>query len=60
MAWPAIIRAIDTKNAVTATSYEIPYKTLYKIRDRIIKEVPGINRVLLDFSNKPIATIEWE
>ena len=60
MGWPVIIRAIDTKDAVTAKSHEIPYKTLYKIRDRIIKEVKGVNRVLLDFSDKPIATIEWE
>lgn len=60
MGWAAIIRAINTKDAVTAKSYEIPYKTLYKIRDRIIKEVPGINRVLWDYSDKPISTIEWE
>ena len=60
MGWPCVIRAIDTKDAVTATYHEIPYKTLYKIRDRIIKEVKGINRVLLDFSNKPVSTIEWE
>ena len=60
MGWAAIIRAVNTKDAVTAKSYEIPYKTLYKIRDRIIKEVPGINRVLWDYSNKPTSTIEWE
>ncbi len=60
MGWAAIIRAINTKDAVTAKSYEIPYKTLYKIRDRIVKEVPGINRVLWDFSDKPVSTIEWE
>ena len=60
MGWPAIIRAVNTKDAVKATSFEIPYKTLYKIRDRIIKEVPGVNRVLWDYSNKPTSTIEWE
>ena len=60
MGWAAVIRAVNTKDAVTAKSYEIPYKTLYKIRDRIIAEVPGINRVLWDFSDKPVATIEWE
>ena len=60
MGWAAVIRAINTKDAVTAKSYEIPYKTLYKIRDRIIKEVPGINRVLWDMSDKPVSTIEWE
>ena len=60
MGWACIVRAIDTRDAVTATYHEIPYKTLYKIRDRIIKEVKGINRVLLDYSNKPVSTIEWE
>lgn len=60
MGWPAVIRAVNTKDAVTAKSYEIPYKTLYKIRDRIVKEVPGINRVLWDYSDKPVSTIEWE
>ena len=60
MGWAAVIRAVDTKDAVTAKSYEIPYKTLYKIRDRIVNEVPGINRVLWDMSNKPVSTIEWE
>ena len=60
MGWSAIIRAVNTKDAVTAKSYEIPYKTLYTIRDRIIKEVLGINRVLWDYSNKPNSTIEWE
>ena len=60
MGWPAVIRAVNTKDAVKAKSYEIPYKTLYKIRDRIINEVPGINRVLWDYSDKPVSTIEWE
>ena len=60
MGWPAIIRAVNTKDAVTAKSFEIPYKTLYKIRDRIVTEVPGINRVLWDYSDKPVSTIEWE
>ena len=60
MGWAAVIRAVDTKDAVTAKSTEIPYKTLYKIRDRIVKEVPGINRVLWDMSDKPVSTIEWE
>lgn len=60
MGWPAIIRAVNTKDAVTAKSFEIPYKTLYKIRDRIVTEVPGVNRVLWDYSDKPVSTIEWE
>ena len=58
--WPVIIRAINTKDAVTATVEEIPYEILFKIRDRIINEVKGVNRVLYDISNKPVATIEWE
>ena len=60
MGWAAIIRAVNTKDAVKATSFEIPHKTLYRIRDRIINNVPGINRVLWDYSNKPVSTIEWE
>ena len=58
--WAAIIRAIDTVDAVTATSVEIPFSMLCTIRDRIIEEVPGVNRVLWDISNKPVSTIEWE
>lgn len=60
MGWAAIIRCVDTVDAVTATVPEIPYKTLELITDRITKEVDGINRVLYDLSPKPIATIEWE
>lgn len=60
MGYACIIRAVNTKDAVKATSYELPYKTLYKIRDRILKEVPGINRVLWDYTNKPVSTIERE
>ena len=58
--WPAIIRAVNTKDAMTATIEEIPYPLLHKITDRITKEVDGINRVLLDITPKPIGTIEWE
>lgn len=60
MGWAAVIRAINTVDAVTAQSVEIPWDMLCKIRDRIIAEVPGINRVLWDISDKPIATIEFE
>lgn len=60
MGWAAIVRAINTVDAVTAESVEIPFTTLCTIRDRIIAEVPGINRVLWDISNKPVSTIEWE
>ena len=60
MGWAAIIRAIDTVDAVTAKSVEIPFSMLSTIRDRIIAEVPGVNRVLWDISDKPASTIEWE
>ena len=58
--WPAIIRAVNTTDAMTATIEEIPYKVLHKITDRITSEVEGINRVLLDLTPKPVGTIEWE
>ena len=58
--WPAIIRAVNTKDAMTATIEEIPYAVLHKITDRITHEVEGINRVLMDLTPKPIGTIEWE
>ena len=58
--WPAIIRAVNTTDAMTATIEEIPYEILHKITNRITAEVDGINRVLLDLTPKPIGTIEWE
>ena len=58
--WPAIIRAVNTVDAMSATIEEIPYAVLHKITDRITKEVEGINRVVFDLTPKPIGTIEWE
>ena len=58
--WPAIIRAVNTTDAMSATIEEIPYALLHKITDRITHEVAGINRVLYDLTPKPIGTIEWE
>ncbi|MBQ4526514.1 MAG: glutamine-hydrolyzing GMP synthase [Clostridia bacterium] len=58
--WPAIIRAVNTTDAMTATIEEIPYNILHKITQRITNEVEGINRVLLDLTPKPTGTIEWE
>ena len=58
--WPAIIRAVNTTDAMTATIEEIPYPLLHHITARITAEVPGINRVLLDLTPKPTGTIEWE
>ncbi len=58
--WPAIIRAVNTTDAMSATIEEIPYEILHRITDRITHEVEGINRVLYDLTPKPIGTIEWE
>ena len=58
--WSAIIRAVNTKDAMTATVEEIPYEVLHKIVARITSEVEGINRVLFDLTPKPTGTIEWE
>ena len=58
--WPAIIRAVNTTDAMTATVEEIPYPVLHKIVSRITAEVDGINRVLMDLTPKPVGTIEWE
>ena len=58
--WPAIIRAVNTTDAMSATIEEIPYATLHKIVNRITTEVEGINRVLYDLTPKPVGTIEWE
>ena len=58
--WPAIIRAVNTTDAMSATIEEIPYSVLHKITERITHEVDGINRVLYDLTPKPVGTIEWE
>ena len=58
--WPAILRAVNTKDAMTASIEPIPYDVLAKITDRITTEVEGINRVLYDITPKPTGTIEWE
>ena len=60
MGWAVVIRAVNTVDAVTATVPEIPFPVLCRMRDRIIETVPGVNRVLWDISEKPMATIEWE
>lgn len=58
--WPAIIRAVNTTDAMQATIEEISYDVLHTITNRITHEVDGINRVLYDLTPKPIGTIEWE
>ena len=55
-----VIRAVNTRDAMSATIEEIPYAVLNTIVKRIITEVPGINRVLYDLTPKPTGTIEWE
>ena len=60
MGWAVVIRAVDTVDAVTAKAVEIPFSVLTTIRDRIMAEVAGVNRVLWDISDKPLSTIEWE
>ncbi len=58
--WPVIIRAVNTRDAMSAEIEEIPYALLHKITHRIITEVKGVNRVLYDLTPKPTGTIEWE
>ena len=58
--YPVILRAINTIDAMTADVEQVPWPVLMKITNRILKEVPGVNRVCYDLSPKPPATIEWE
>ena len=58
--WPVVIRAVNTRDAMTATIEEIPYPLLRTITERITGEVKGVNRVLYDVTPKPTGTIEWE
>ena len=58
--WPVIIRAVNTIDAMTASVEQIEWPVLMKITDRILAEVPMVNRVCYDLSPKPSATIEWE
>lgn len=59
-AYPVIIRAVNTVDAMSATIEEIPYDLLKHITNRITTEVEGVNRVLYDLTPKPSGTIEWE
>ena len=54
------VRAVESKDGMTADWVKLPYKVLETLSNRIINEVDGVNRVCLDMSSKPPATIEWE
>ena len=58
--WPVILRAVNTKDAMTATVEDVPFALLQHITERITNEVANVNRVLFDLTPKPCATIEWE
>ena len=58
--YPVILRAVNTVDAMTATVEAVDWPILFRITDRILKEVKGVNRVCYDLSPKPTATIEWE
>ena len=58
--WPVIIRAVNTRDAMTATVEDVPFALLQHITQRITSEVAGVNRVLYDLTPKPTGTIEWE
>ena len=58
--WPVVLRAVNTRDAMTATVEDVPFALLQHITKRITDEVPGVNRVLFDLTPKPTGTIEWE
>ena len=58
--WAVVIRAVNTTDAMSATVEPLPFELMEHLTDRITHEVPGVNRVLYDFTPKPVATIEWE
>ena len=58
--WPVILRAVNTRDAMSATVENVPFALLERITDRITHEVKGVNRVLYDLTPKPTGTIEWE
>ncbi len=59
-AWPVVLRAVNTRDAMTATVEDVPFALLQHITARITAEVPNVNRVLYDLTPKPSGTIEWE
>nr|MBA3654515.1 GMP synthase (glutamine-hydrolyzing) [Actinomycetota bacterium] len=59
-AYPIVVRAVTSDDAMTADWARLPYDVLERLSSRIINEVPGVNRVAMDITSKPPGTIEWE
>ena len=58
--WAVVVRAVNTRDAMSATVEPLPHELMMHLVESITSEVPGVNRVLYDFTPKPTGTIEWE